>query len=195
MRTSAACRQIGQRMGVLRRCKAQRDVDTTFLCKVAIKDRRSFRREPTRSTIRESRTYRRHPEGPSARSFRSGPFHRSGCPRDAAARAALTATDAIAASSTMARRFPVAFQRGKCRRNTVVNCCSHSAGRNGCVTVCDAGWTRNALNVSAMKRIGPIAPSRSHKSQSAVYQSASSNPPESIAALRLNTGDGIAMKF
>ena len=117
-----------------------------------------FKTQPARSIIRESRTYRRHPQGPSARSFKSGPFHRSGCPRDAAARAALTATDAIATSSTMARRFPVAFQRGKCRRNTVFNCCSHSPGRKEWVTVCDAGWTRNALNVSAMKRIGPLLP-------------------------------------
>ena len=51
VRTSAVCRQIGLRMGVLRRCNVQRDVDTTLLCKVPIKDRRSLRREPTRSTI------------------------------------------------------------------------------------------------------------------------------------------------
>ena len=53
---------------------------------------------------------------------------------------------------------------------------------------------RNAASGSARDRIGPRAPSRSQRSQSARYQRASSRPCGS-AASRGKTGDGLARKF
>ena len=118
-----------------------------------------------------------------------------GTPRDAAARAEFTAIDVIPTRSTAARSLPVIGQLCRCSENTFVSCCYHSFGNSLRAAVCDAGWMRKALNVSATKRTGPSAPSRSQRSQSAENQSASSKPPESTTALRRKTGDGMAMKF
>ena len=91
------------------------------------------------------------PRGP-VQNFRSGPVHRSPSPRDAAARAALMASEAMAACCTLARRSAVAFHRGKCQSNTLSNCCCHSPGtrsmRHG---------LRGRMNPKCAQRLGDEA--------------------------------------
>jgi len=152
-------------------------------------------RDLTRCTIRESLKYLCQPEGPSGSNSRNNSERFTWPPRDAADSKEFTVTEAIATRCTDSLRPAAAGQAPRCRLSTVVNCCAHSFGCTSRATVCDAGWTRKALNGSAMKRTGPSDPRRSQKSQSAEYQSASSSPPERIAGLRRNTGDGMAMKF
>ena len=127
--------------------------------------RRTSSRDLTRCTIRESRRYLCHPEGPSASNSRRSAWGFTGSPREAADKAEFTAIDAFATRSTDERGFPGPAQPaggGQVRCQLLFPFVGEQLTSRGLRSGVDAEGTQ----VSAMKRTGPSAPSRSQRSQS-----------------------------
>ena len=115
-----------------------------------------------------------------------------GLPAEAEASAMLTAIEARARRTTGS---DPATSPGKWRSSTISICRAKSPMSRLPVTVSEPPWTRNAVVTLLWCCTGPRAASFSHISQSAVYHSASSSPPQASHASLRNTGAGVAMKF